>query len=98
MRSRRRLGFLIALILGAAAVGALAPASASARARGNVRVLALIPTPGFPAFPLVIGHHIFEGTYDNPTGDHVPSRVFEYSGGGELLESWSVQGQNLNQP
>jgi hypothetical protein len=42
--------------------------------------------------------HIFEGTYDNPTGDHVRSRVLAYGAGGELLDSWTVRRQNLGKP
>jgi sugar lactone lactonase YvrE len=82
----------------ALSTGAVASTRSSASARGHVKVLALIPTPGFPALPHVIGNHVFEGTYDNPSGDHVPSRVFEYTAGGVLQESWTVKGQNLNKP
>jgi sugar lactone lactonase YvrE len=40
---------------------------------------------------------IYEGTYENPAGDSVPSRVLEYSGDGTLLRSWTVEGQDLSQ-
>jgi sugar lactone lactonase YvrE len=76
----------------------LAPASATARPRGDVSVLALIPTPGYPALPHELGGHIFEGTYDNPSGSTLPSRVLEYTAGGELLNSWTVAGQDTSQP
>ncbi|HUE26104.1 MAG TPA: hypothetical protein VMP89_04970 [Solirubrobacteraceae bacterium] len=81
-----------------AALLSIVPATAAGRPRGDVEVLALIPTPGFPAFPHVLGGHIFEGTYSNPSGDSVPSRVLEYTGSGELLNSWTVTGQDLSQP
>ncbi len=82
-------------LLGAA--GLLAGASAaSTSTRGHVRVLALVPRPGYPALPHVLGNHIFEGTYDNPYGDTIPSRVFEYSLQGELLRTFIVQGQDLH--
>jgi hypothetical protein len=86
--------FLVALLAGSA----LAASATTAAKRGRVSVLALIGTPGYPALPHVIGNHIFEGTYDNPTGDHVRSRVLEYTAGGELLNSWTVRHQNLKQP
>ena len=76
----------------------MAPAVALARPRGDVRVLALIPRPGYPALPHVLGHRIYEGTYDNPFGDSTPSRVFEYTSAGALLRSWTVQGQDLSKP
>ncbi len=77
---------------------ALAASTMAPVKRGTVHVLALIPTPGYPALPHVIGNDVFEGTYDNPTGDHVPSQVLEYTASGELVRSWTVRGQNLNQP
>ncbi len=82
----------------ASAFLSIVPAVAAARPRGDVQVLALIPAPGFPALPHVLGGEIFEGTYDNPAGDSVPSRVLEYTGGGELLNSWTISGQDLSQP
>ncbi len=83
----------------AAALAAIAPASAAAvRARGDVRVLALIPSPGYPALPHVLGSSIFEGTYDNPTGSSLPSRVLQYTADGELLGSWTVAGQDTSNP
>jgi hypothetical protein len=85
------------LAIGAAPASASASASASTDARGDVSVLALIPTPGYPALPHVVGNLIYEGTYDNPAGDDVPSRVFQYTADGTLLNSWTVQGQNLSE-
>ncbi len=88
-----------------AAVAALAalllvPALASAqpRARWSTRVLALVPKPGFPAHAYVHPNgRIYTGTYTNPNGDQLPSRVFEYDGDGTLLRSWTVTGQDLSQ-
>jgi streptogramin lyase len=79
-----------------AALVAIVPAGALARARGDVQVLALIPAPGYPALPHVMGGSIYEGTYDDPTGSSLPSRVLQYSPAGELLNSWTVQGQNTS--
>jgi sugar lactone lactonase YvrE len=83
----------------AAALLALAvlPAAASARDRFATSVFALTPRPGFPAMAYVgPDGRVYEGTYTNPTGDKVPSRVFEYSGAGTLLRSWTIRGQNLS--
>ena len=65
----------LALALLAAALPAAAHAD---RPRWDTRVLATVPPPGFPARAYVApNHRIYEGTYDNPAGDTVPSRVFE---------------------
>ena len=63
----------------------------------------LVPNPGFPAHTYVHPDgRVYEGTYDNPAGDSVPSRVFEYEAPaddhGTLVRSWTVQGQNLGGP
>jgi hypothetical protein len=81
-------------------VSLLVPATALARERFDTRVLALVQKPGFPAHAYVHPNgRIYEGTYDNPSGDTVPSRVFEYDGiDGTLLRSWTVEGQDLSQP
>ena len=78
---------------------ALAPAAlAQGRARFDTRVLALVPKPGYPAHAYVHPNgRIYAGTYSNPSGDTVPSRVFEYTGDGALLRSWTVEGQDLTQ-
>src|ERR1700733_2289789 len=86
-----------AVVLAVALALGLGAASAAADSRGDVSVLALIPTPGFPALPHVVGNLIYEGTYDDPAGDDVPSRVFQYTADGTLLHSWTVQGQDLSQ-
>ena len=76
-----------------------APAAPAARARWDTRVLALVPSPGFPAMAYVAPNgRIYEGTYDNPAGDAIRSRVFEYEGDGTLLRSWTIAGQDLSQP
>ncbi|HSC04347.1 MAG TPA: hypothetical protein VLC49_13535 [Solirubrobacteraceae bacterium] len=86
-------GRVVATALLAAGAG-----SARATARGDVSVLALIPTPGYPALPHVLGNLIYEVTYENPAGDSVPSRVLEYTADGTLTHSWTVQGQDLSKP
>ena len=85
---------LLALLLTAA------PALAQGeRGRWDVRRLALIPTPGYPAHAYVHPQgRIYAGTYDNPSGDTLPSRVFELREDGALLRSWTVRGQDLTGP
>ena len=83
----------------ALALLAVGPCAAQARERWDTRVLALVPSPGFPAHAYVHPNgRVYEGTYMNPNGDTVPSRVFEYDGDGTLVRSWTVRGQNLDQP
>jgi hypothetical protein len=82
----------------ATALLAAGASGARATSRGDVSVLAVIPTPGYPALPHVVGNLIYEGTYDNPAGDSVPSRVLEYTPDGTLTHSWTVQGQDLSKP
>ena len=85
---------LIALLATAAAAGS----AHAERPRWDARALATVPPPGFPARAYVAPNgRIYEGTYDNPAGDTVPSRVFEYLADGTLLRSWTIQGQDLSQ-
>jgi sugar lactone lactonase YvrE len=94
MRAWVRAAALCALALLGVTV---APAVASA-ARGDVRVVALVPGPYFPALPHVMAGNIYEGTYDNPSGDGQASKVFEFSPAGALVRSWTVRGQDLSKP
>jgi sugar lactone lactonase YvrE len=87
--ARRFALFLVALVA--------LPAVASARARFDTQVFAQIPRPGFPAMAYVgPNHRVYEGTYSNPSGDTMRSRVFEYSRDGALLRSWTIRGQDLS--
>ncbi len=91
----RRAAALVALAI-AAAPSAVALAAAG-RQPGDTRVFADVPPPGFPARAYVApNHRVYEGTYTNPAGDRVPSRVLEYSRDGTLLRSWTVPGQDLS--
>ncbi len=76
----------------------LVAAGASASTRGTVSVFAPVPSPGFPALPHVIGDQIYEGTYSNPLGDQIASRVYRYSASGQLERTYVVTGQDLSQP
>ena len=84
-----------AALLAVLAVLAPIPATGGTPAKWTTRVFAMVPNPGFPAY--VHAHpngRVYAGTYTNPLGDAVPSRVFEWSGDGTLLRSWTVPGQN----
>jgi sugar lactone lactonase YvrE len=88
---RARLSLVLALLA--------FPGVADAREKWDTQVLALVPKPGFPAHAYVHPNgRIYAGTYDNPSGDTVASRVFEYDGAGSLLRSWTVSGQDLSGP
>ena len=82
----------------AAALALVLTPTAQARDRFETSVFALVPTPGFPAHAYVHpNERVYEGTYTNPSGDTVPSRVFEYDATGTLLRSWTVEGQRLSE-
>jgi sugar lactone lactonase YvrE len=72
-------------------------AGSAAASRGDVSVFAPVFTPGYPALPHVVGDRVYEGTYANPQGDTLPSRVFQYSATGVPLRSFTVTGQDLSQ-
>ena len=91
----RRAALLLAL---AATVVAAAPAAAQERPRWDTRLVARIEPPGFPAsaYPHPNGR-VYVGTFTNPNGDTVPSRIFEFDAdAGTLLRSWTVPGQDLS--
>ncbi len=92
-----RRALAVAAAAACAVAAAPAPASAQTRARFDVRLIARVPTPGFPAMAYVHPNgRIYAGTYVNPKGDGLRSRVFEYTLGGTLLRSWTVPTQNLS--
>jgi sugar lactone lactonase YvrE len=85
------------VVLAALVFAAVTLAEGAPRPRWDTRVLALVPPPGYPARAYVAPNgRIYEGTYDNPSGDSVRSRVFEYTGRGTLNRSWVVRGQDLS--
>ena len=90
-------GALAAVLL---AAGLSAPLAGPAPALGGhwtTTVFAEVPAPGFPAYVLVHRNgHVYAGSYQDPDGAGVPSRVFEWTAGGELLRSWAVPGQDLS--
>jgi hypothetical protein len=97
--SSRRLAGALTAALAIASMGAAQAGLAAQRERGDTHVFALVPSPGFPARAYAApDHRVYEGTYDNPTGDSVPSRVLEYTRRGALLHSWTIRGQDLAGP
>src|SRR3954462_11485403 len=83
---------MIALI---AAVFVLPATPAGARERFDVKVLARLPPPGYPALSLVAPNRtIYVGTFTNAAGDDTgPSKVFAYSPDGHLDREFTVEGQ-----
>jgi hypothetical protein len=94
----RRAAIVIVVLAALAAGAAAVPGAPGAdRPKWNTRVLALIPRPGFPAHAYADPNgRVYEGTYDNPSGDTMASRVFELDGDGTLLRSWTIRGQDLS--
>lgn len=88
------------IVVVALALLAALPTVASAqgaRAKWDTRLLARVPAPGYPAsaYPHPNGR-VYVGTYTNPRGDSLRSRVFEYDPDNRrLLRSWVVPNQNL---
>jgi sugar lactone lactonase YvrE len=80
----------------AAVLIAAAPATATARERFDTKVLAHVPSPGYPALSLVdpASREIYAGTFTNAQGsDTGPSKVFAFSPDGHLDHEFTVQGQ-----
>jgi sugar lactone lactonase YvrE len=72
------------------------PAGAAARNRFDTRVLAHVPSPGYPALSLVAPDGtIYVGSFENPAGDSLPSKVFAFAPDGRLVRSYTVPGQDL---
>jgi sugar lactone lactonase YvrE len=88
-----------ALVLGALAMLGTAALAQSPRARFDTRVLAHIPSPGFGALSLVAPDRtIYVGSFENPAGDSLPSKVFAFGPDGALRRTYTIAGQNLSQP
>jgi len=75
-------------------------ADGSTRDRWDTRVLARVESPGFPAHVYVPpgSSRVYAGTFSNPSGDSIPSKIREWTRGGTLLRSWTVPGQALAEP
>lgn len=85
-----------AVVIACLAAAAVAiPSAAAARSQFDIRVLAHVPAPGYPALTLVAPDRtIYVGTfYGASGGDNGPSKVFAYSPDGTLLRSYTITGQ-----
>jgi hypothetical protein len=84
----------IALVAVVAAVLGIA-APAQARNKFDIRVLAHVPPPGFPALSLVAPDRtIYVGSFTDAAGNNTgPSKVFAYLPGGQLKREYTVTGQ-----
>jgi hypothetical protein len=92
----RRTGLAALAALALVGLVTTAAAGGAERPRFDTRVLALVPFPGYPARAYVHPNgRIYEGTYESDAGAGVPSRVFEYTGSGGLLRSFTIDGQDL---
>lgn len=95
MDHARRLAAIVALTM----LAGFPAAAAGQRAKWDVRTLAPVPRPGYPAHAYVHPNgRVYEGTYENPRGDSLASRVFEFSGTGVLLNAWTIQRQSTGEP
>jgi sugar lactone lactonase YvrE len=78
-----------------AALLALGAPPAGARDRFDVKVLARVPAPGYPALSLVAPNRtIYVGTFTNVQGDDTgPSKVFAFAPDGRLDREFTIEGQ-----
>ena len=89
----RRLLLLLAGVL--VSTGLTTPATA-VDDHWATSVLAAVPEPGYPAY--VFAHRngrVYAGSYHDPDGAGIPSKVFEWTADGRLRRSWTVPGQDL---
>jgi sugar lactone lactonase YvrE len=73
--------------------------SAAARERFDIKVLARVPAPGYPALSLVAPNRtIYVGTFTNASGDDTgPSKVFAFAPDGQLDREYKIEGQTPGQ-
>jgi hypothetical protein len=84
----------VAALVAAFLVAATPPAQA-ARSKFDIRVLAHVPPPGYPALSLVAPDRtIYVGTFTDAAGNNTaPSKVFAFLPGGQLKREYVIQGQ-----
>lgn len=94
----RRLSALLgALALALTALPLAAAPVQAAPEKWHTTVFAHVPAPGYPAYVFVHRNgRVYAGSYEDPQGAGVPSRVFEWSASGQLLRSWPVPHQVLS--
>jgi sugar lactone lactonase YvrE len=93
---RRRLAIASAAALLAAVLGAVP--SAQARDRYDVKVLARVPPPGYPALSYVAPDRtIYVSTFFGPNSSNVPANVLAYKPYGTFLDSYTIDGETGSQ-
>jgi hypothetical protein len=86
-----------ALVPALVSAGVAATPSTAADGHWSTSVFAPVPEPGFPAYVFVHRNgRVYAGSYADPGGAGVPSKVFEWSADGQLRRSWTVPGQDLS--
>lgn len=92
---KRRSALATATAVVVAVTGVSATAAPTHRARGDARIFAKIPAPGYPALSLVTpDHKVYVSTFTGVAGGTSgPSKVFAYSSAGRLLRTYTVRGQ-----
>ena len=89
-------GAFAAVLLAAGLPAVMAGPATAVDGHWTTTVFATVPEPGFPAYAFVHRNgKVYAGSYQDPQGTGVPSKVFEWSAQGELLRSWTVPGQDL---
>ena len=87
------------LAAGSGLFPASAPAQQPVRPKWDTRVLAQVPSPGFPALSLVASdRRIYVGSFENPAGDSIPPKLFRYGPDGSLETSFTPGSEDLSMP
>jgi sugar lactone lactonase YvrE len=87
-------------LIAAVCLAAALATPAQARERFDTKVLARVPSPGYPALSLVDPNTrtIYAGTFTNAQGeDSGPSKVFAFAPDGQLMREFTIAGQTPGQ-
>jgi sugar lactone lactonase YvrE len=85
----------MAAAIAAVTVAASLSMAATGRPKGDVRVFADVPAPGYPALSMVMPDRtVYVGTFTGASGDTTgPSKVFAFSPTGRLQRTYKIRGQ-----
>src|SRR5207247_280379 len=93
----RRRPATVALV-GLACAAACAVPSAQARNRYDVKLLAHVPPPGYPALSYVAPDRtIYVSTFIGPNSTNAPATVFSYKPDGTFITSYTIHGETGSQ-
>src|SRR5436190_10950678 len=85
-------------LLATLVAAALAASSAQARNLYDVKVLAKVPAPGYPALSYVAPNRtIYVSTFFGPQSGNAPATVFAYKPDGAFLDSYTISGETGSQ-